>query len=273
MTAGPEGTPQARPRLVATDLDGTLLRSDGSVSTYTSEVLAALEARGVPVVFVTARHLSEAEELFEHVGSHGLAILSNGGLVWDVGLSQVHLKRLVPATTAREVWRLLREAVPGSLFAVETVDGIGLEPGFVEPSWIPPGAWLAPGAELTSAPLVKLMALHRGIDPQDYWDTAEQVVGHLVTITCSSSAALLDMSGLGVTKASTLEMLARDLGVAAEDVVAFGDMPNDLPMLGWAGLSYAMASGHPSVVAAARRVARGNNDDGVAHALAELFGL
>jgi hydroxymethylpyrimidine pyrophosphatase-like HAD family hydrolase len=76
-----------------------------------------------------------------------------------------------------------------------------------------------------------------------------------------------------VTKARALASLAAELGVAAEDVVAFGDMPNDLEMLSWAGTSYAMANAHPSVRAAAALVAPGNDEDGVARILAELFGL
>ena len=62
------------PRLVATDLDGTLVRSDGTVSSYTRDVIAALDEQGVPVVFVTGRPLRWAEEVFEYVGAHGLAV-------------------------------------------------------------------------------------------------------------------------------------------------------------------------------------------------------
>ena len=72
------------PRLVATDLDGTLVRRDGTISAYTREVLRALDDQGLPLVFVTGRPLRWTEEVFEHVGAHGLAVVSNGGLVWDV---------------------------------------------------------------------------------------------------------------------------------------------------------------------------------------------
>jgi HAD superfamily hydrolase (TIGR01484 family) len=261
------------PKLVATDLDGTLVRSDGSVSPYTREVLVALEDRGIPVVFVTGRPLRWAEEVFEHVGSHGLAIVSNGALVWDVANSRVHLERPVPPHTAREVCRLLREAVPGSAFAVETLDGLGLEPEFMERHPVPAGARRAPVEDLLARPLLKLLARHEELGPQEYWDAAETAVGHLMTITWSSTSTLLEMSGADVTKASTLELLARDLGVEAEDVIAFGDMPNDLPMLGWAGTSYAMADAHPSLLDVADHVAPGHDQDGVAQVLAKVFGL
>ena len=94
----------ALPRLVATDLDGTLVHSDGSVSPRTREVLAALDARGVPVVFVTGRPLRWTEEVFEHVGGHGLAVVSNGALVWDVPRDEVYLERLMPP--ANLLWAL-----------------------------------------------------------------------------------------------------------------------------------------------------------------------
>jgi Cof subfamily protein (haloacid dehalogenase superfamily) len=263
----------ARPRLVATDLDGTLVRSDGTVSPYTHRVLAAVEDLGVPVVFVTGRPLRWAEDVFEYVGSHGLAVVSNGALVWDVARSRVHLQRPIPPALAREVCWVLREAVPGTTYAVESLEGIGLEPAYLERHPIPDGARRAPIEDLLGQPLLKLLARHESLSPQDYWDAAEVAVGHLMTITWSSTSTLLEMSGPGVTKASTLELLARDLGVEAADVVAFGDMPNDLPMLAWAGTSYAMADAHPTVREAADHVAPGHDQDGVAMVLAGMFDL
>ena len=243
------------------------------MSPYTREVLAALEDRGVPVVFVTGRPLRWAEDVFEHVGSHGLAIVSNGALVWDVARSRVHVERPIPAATAREACRLLREAVPGTTFAVETVDGMGLEPEYQERYPVPDGSRRAPVDDLLTRPALKLLARHEELGPQDYWDAAEAAVGHLLTITWSSSSTLLEISAADVTKASTLALLAADLGIEAADVIAFGDMPNDLPMLTWAGTSYAMADAHPSVTHAAQHVAGGHDEDGVARTLAKVFAL
>ncbi len=81
------------------------------------------------------------------------------------------------------------------------------------------------------------------------------------------------MSAPGVSKASTLELVCRDRGIAASEVVAFGDMPNDLAMLEWAGTSYAMANAHPLVRDLADHVAPSNQEDGVAVVLEGLFGL
>ena len=259
--------------MVATDLDGTLVHSDGSVTTRTRAVLAALEERGVVVVFVTGRPLRWAEEVFEHVGEHGLAIVSNGALIWDVHRHSVRELRAMTPEVGLEVARLIREAVPGSAFAVETMAGIGLETGFLERHPVPDGSRRGPLEELFDAPALKLLARHEELDAQTYWDLVAAAVGERAVVTWSSTSALLEISAAGVTKASTLTMVAAELGLGPDDVVAFGDMPNDLPMLAWAGTSYAVANAHPTVLAAAGRVAPANDDDGVAVALTELFGL
>ncbi|MBZ5735442.1 HAD-IIB family hydrolase [Nocardioides sp. TRM66260-LWL] len=269
----PPGGERPLPRLVATDLDGTLVRSDGSVSPYTRAVLTALEQRGVPVVFVTGRPLRWAAHVFDHVGEHGLAIISNGAAVWDVAADAPRLVRDIEPALALEVAEEIRAAVPGSAFAVEDLVGIGLEPTFMERVEIPDVSRRAPLADLLDRRVLKLLARHEELDAQEYWDRAEAVSRGRLTITWSSSSTLLEISAPDVTKASTLELLCAELGLGPADVVAFGDMPNDLPMLGWAGLSYAMADAHPSVREVAGRTAPGHDEDGVAQVLSGLFGL
>jgi HAD superfamily hydrolase (TIGR01484 family) len=269
----PGSTGARRPRLVATDLDGTLVRSDGSVSDYTRKVLLEVERLGVPVVFVTGRPLRWAEEVFEYVGAHGLAVVSNGALVWDVAGSAPHLERPIEPALGLEVCEVLRTAVPGTAYAVETLAGIGLEPAFLERHPVPDAARRAPIEELFREPALKLLARHEDLAPQEFWDLAEEVVLGRLVITWSSATSLLEISGPGVTKASTLALLCEDLGIAASEVIAFGDMPNDLPMLDWAGTAYAMADAHPTVTEAADHVAPGHDDDGVARVLAGVFDL
>ena len=261
------------PRLVATDLDGTLVRSDGTVSQYTHDVIAELDERGVPVVFVTGRPLRWAEEVFQYVGAHGLAVVSNGALVWDVANNEVDLVREIPVDVGLEVCQLIREAVPGATFAVETLAGIALESVFLERHPVPDGSRRGDLADVFDAPALKILARHEELSAQEFWDRALAAVGDRAVITWSSASALLEISAAGVTKASTLALLCERLGVAPADVVAFGDMPNDLPMLEWAGRSWAMADAHPTVLAAADHVAPGHDDDGVARTLAGVYGL
>ena len=263
----------SRPRLVATDLDGTLVRNDGTVSAYTQGVLAALDDQDVPVVFVTGRPLRWAEAVFDHVGRHGLAVISNGALVWDVAAQAPVLTRTIDPVVGVEVCDLVRAAVPGSAFAVETIDGIALEPEFRERHPVPEGARRGAIADLFQGPALKVLARHEELGYQEFWDRAEAAVGDRAVITWSSTSSLLEISAAGVTKATTLAVLAQQLGVDPADVVAFGDMPNDIDMLTWAGMSYAMADAHPTVRDAADHVAPANDEDGVASVLSAIYGL
>lgn len=261
------------PRLVATDLDGTLLHTDGSVTPRTREVLAALDERGVPVVFVTGRPIRWMDDLWVEVGGHGLSICSNGGIVYDVAGLQVRNARTIERPVAMQVASILRKALPGTHFALEKTTGFAREEGFMGRHAEPLEIVTGPLAEIFDDSVVKLLAIHHETGAETYWRQVEEMVGTLVEVTWSSTFPLIEMSARGVTKATTLARLCAELDVAPADVVAFGDMPNDVPMLQWAGTSYAMADAHPTVRRIADHVAPGNDDDGVARTLADLFGL
>jgi Cof subfamily protein (haloacid dehalogenase superfamily) len=262
-------------RLVATDLDGTLLGTGGVITERTRQVLDALDERGVTVVFVTGRPIRWMEHLWDHVGGHGLAVCSNGGIVYDVSRHEVIEARTISPAIGLEVADLIRAAVPGTLFALEKTTGFGKEPEFLpaDADKDRPELDIGPLPDVFSDNVVKLLALNLEQDPAQFWASVEQSVGHLVTTTWSTGAALIEMSAAGVTKASTLEKLCDEMGIAPDEVVAFGDMPNDIPMLSWAGTSYAMANGHESAKQAADLVAPPHDQDGVATVLEGLFGL
>lgn len=260
-------------RLVATDLDGTLLHTDGTVTDRTRAALTAVEDLGVAVVFVTGRPIRWMHELWQHVGDHGLAVCSNGGIVYDVPARAVRSARPIPVDIGLQVADLLRGGIPGTTFALESTAGFGQEPEFAPQHAIPDVMQVGPLGEIFDESTVKLLARHDELDPEKFWAETERLVGHLVTTTWSSLGALVEISAADVTKASTLALLCQELGVTADEVVAFGDMPNDLAMLRWAGTSYAMANAHPSVLELADRHAPSNETDGVAVVLEELFGL
>ncbi len=261
------------PRLVATDLDGTLLGPDGLVSARTRAVLDALDAREIPVVFVTGRPVRWMTHLWEAVGRHGLAVCSNGGVVYDVAAGDLRAALTIAPAAARRVGRDLRRAVPGTAFAVERTTGFGREPAFLPRAAPPDEGTVASLEQLADDAVVKLLARHEELAPEEFWRRADAAVGAHLTTTRSSAGALVEMSARGVTKASTLEALCRELGVDRQDVVAFGDMPNDVPMLAWAGTSYAMADAHETARAAASGVAPPHEEDGVARVLTDLFSL
>lgn len=273
MTA--DDLPGVRPRLVATDLDGTLLDSNGHVTDRTRAVLGALDEMGVPVVFTTGRPLRWMEDLWEEVGGHGLAIVSNGGIVYDVAGHRISHSRTIPREVLLRVGELIRDGVAGTAFALESTVGFAREADFFPrlAASRMPGTPVGRLEEIADDAVVKLLARHESLEAEPFWHAVEALVGDLVTTTWSSMGPLVEISAAGVTKASTLEMVTADLGVAAAEVVAFGDMPNDLPLLGWAGRSYAMSNAHPSVIECAAHLAPSNDEDGVAQTLADLFGL
>ncbi|MFZ2503097.1 MAG: HAD-IIB family hydrolase [Nocardioides sp.] len=264
---------RARPRLVATDLDGTLLRSDGTVSPRTRAVLVELDRIGIPVVFVTGRPIRWMESLWEDVGGHGIALLSNGAVVYDVARHEIRTAHRVEPELAIEVATRLRHGVPGTSFGVEKTTGFALEPSFFAGESKPADIAIGGLEELLDDQVVKLLAQHAEIAPEPFWEQVEAVVGDLITTTWSSSWALVEMSAPGVTKASALADVAAGLGISADEIVAFGDMPNDVALLGWAGRSFAMANAHPLALAAAAETAPTNDEDGVAVTLAGIFGL
>ncbi|MDQ3615392.1 MAG: Cof-type HAD-IIB family hydrolase [Actinomycetota bacterium] len=265
--------PDSAIRLVATDLDGTLLHTDGTVTARTRKVLTAVEDLGVTVVFVTGRPIRSMDTLWEHVGGHGLAICSNGGIVYDVHARAVRTARTIPVDVGLEVAQVLRREIPGTTFAIERSGGFAKEPEFMPRQPAPFDLDTGPMTQILDESTVKLLARHEELEPESFWALVEELVGHVVTTTWSSVGALVEISAEGVSKASTLQLLCDEKGLDASEVVAFGDMPNDLLMLGWAGTSYAMANAHPSVRDLADHVAPSNENDGVAAVLERLFDL
>jgi Cof subfamily protein (haloacid dehalogenase superfamily) len=263
------------PRLVATDLDGTLVHSDGTVSETTREVLATLDERGVPVVIVTARPIRWMDDLWPIVGRHGLAVVSNGAAVVEVGDGTARTVRDVHGIEVEAGLKLveaIREAAPEAAFAVECESGLVRDPTYVETEAFPAGSPVGDLVALWSEPALKLLVKYDAPDPEDFRRRVTDAVGEEAIATWTVDG-LVEISAAGVTKASALARVAKELGVPARHAVAFGDMPNDLPMLTWAGTSYAMANGHPEVQATADHVAPANDEDGVARVLAGLFNL
>lgn len=262
-----------RPRLVATDLDGTLLRTDGTVSDWTVAVLRGVERAGVQMVVVTARPPHWMHQLLDVIGDHGLAICANGAFVYDVVGRRVLSERTLSRDTVEAIARDLRQAMPGIAFAVERRDGPGREPGFVERHPVPPGSPVADLDQLIDPLPGKLLARHEEREPAEFIAAVTSVVGNRAVVAHSGTGGLAEISALGVTKAAAVADWCLEHEIDAADVWAFGDMPNDVPMLTWAGRSYAVANAHPETIAAASDRCGSNDDDGVASVLADAFGL
>ena len=268
-------------RLIATDVDGTLLRSDGTVSPRTRAALEAADAAGLIVAFATGRPPRWLDDLIDATGHLGVAVGANGAVVYDIAtetvLSAYHLQPETMIGLAAD----LRAAFPGVSFAVEYGDGFGAEPDYIHDWEVNPrtdrrGQPVAPPliaelAEITARPALKLLAKDRGADVDAFLAAALTVVGDRATVTHSSSYGLLEVGAAGVTKASGLAELAAMHGITAAEVVTIGDMPNDVPMLLWSGRSHAVSNAHPLAKQAAQSVVGSNDEDAVAVLIESLL--
>lgn len=259
-------------RLVASDLDGTLVRSDGTVSQRSRDALARARAAGAALVLVTGRPPRWMRTIAEQTGHTGVALVGNGAGVYDLRAERLlHTDPLTPEVTREVITRVLA-AVPDAAFAGETGDAFLREQRYASPYGDAPDRRIASRAEIVALPLLKLLVRTPSHDADAFLAAAREVVGdELATLTHSSSDGLLEVSAAGVSKASALARYAASLGVGPAETVAFGDMPNDVPMLAWAGRSWAVADAHPAARAAAGAVTAGNDDDGVALVLERLF--
>ncbi|MFI6129982.1 HAD family hydrolase [Micromonospora sp. NPDC051141] len=265
------------PRLVASDIDGTLLRDDRTLSPRTARVLDRIAAAGTPVVLVTGRPIRWLKLVYDQLAAPLPAICANGAVVYDPAADEVlRADPLAPELLA-EVARRLRAEVPGVSFAVEIVDSRQMRHESHYPL-----RWDADAdairavespEELLAAPAVKLLVRAGEQDPDVFVRVVAGALEGLAEATHSSYSGLIEVSAAGVTKAAGLAWYAARLGIDERDVLAFGDMPNDVPMLTWAGRAVAVANAHPAVREIADEVTGANTEDGVAAYLEKVFGV
>lgn len=260
-------------RLIACDLDGTLLRSDGTIGERTRAALAACRATGALVVLCTARPLRWVRPVAATLGVDLLAACNNGGVIWDLNTDVLIGMRALAPDAARRVVEVMSAAVPGGAWAVERTDGFAHEPHY-RPHWpVPEGTEVASVKSLVREPAVKLLFRHGGHCADAMLDAGRGAVGPMAELTHSNSNGdLLEISAPGVSKATALAELCRARGISAQEVVAFGDMPNDVAMLRWSGHAVAVAGAHPDVIASTDEVTLSNDEEGVAHVLERMLG-
>ena len=256
-------------RLAAIDLDGTLLRSDGTFSERTKAAVRNATTAGIEIVLVTARGPGTMRELAQELGVGGEAICSNGAVVVDLATREIRRQRLLETEVAVRLVRALRERMPGIRFAVEH-EAFAHEPGFSAWNWTPPpGTRVADAIELLADPATKLILRHADHEVEAIAAAARELAAGGATVVASGSQAV-EVTAAGVNKATALAELCEELDIAAADVIAFGDYPNDVPMLAWAGRAVAVANAHPDVVAVADETTASNDEDGVALVLERL---
>ncbi|HET6357672.1 HAD family hydrolase [Streptomyces sp.] len=261
-------------RLIATDLDGTLLRDDDTVSQRTRDALAAATAAGAAHIIVTGRAVPWTRHILDDLGYEGLAVCGQGAQVYHAGehrlLTSLTLDRQLASLALSKI-----EAEVGPLALAASRDGLDGEvlvgPGYrVQEGPLAVVAYEDP-AELWSAPLNKVYIQHPELDDDALARVARATVGSLVNVVMAG-AGIVEMLPLGLSKATGLSLAARRLGLRAADTIAFGDMPNDIPMFGWAAHGVAMANAHEELKAVAHEITASNEHDGIAVVLERLLG-
>ena len=260
-------------RLVATDLDGTLLRSDDSVSRRTRDALAAATAAGAAHIVVTGRAVPWTRHILDDLDYRGLAVCGQGAQVYDAGehrlLTSVTLDRQLAALALAKI-----EAETGPLYLAASRDGLDgdvlVGPGYAVNEKLP-AIPFTDVADLWSALLNKLYIQHPTLSDDELAEVARVAAGGFVSVAMAG-AGIVELLPLGLSKATGLSLAARRLGAKAEDTIAFGDMPNDVPMFAWASHGVAMANAHQELRAVADEVTLSNDDDGIAVVLERLLG-
>ncbi len=260
------------PQVVASDCDGTLLRTDGTVSDRTRAALRAVTAAGAVVVLVTARPPRWVDPLRDVAGEHGVVLCGNGAFTYDVASGRVVSHRLIETELVGELLSELREALPEVRVATEGLRGFAREADFERASGRRDGEWLVGTVQqIGSHAAGKILVRHPQWTPDQVRLAVAEVVGTRAEVSHSGTPGLAEIAAPGVSKGLALSDWCAEQRVPAEHVWAFGDMPNDLPMLAWAGHAVAVANAHPEVRALADEVTASNDDDGVALVLERLF--
>lgn len=263
------------PALVACDVDGTLLNNDEKLTPRTrAAVLAAIDG-GAQFILATGRPPRWIRPVVDALGFAPTAVCANGAVIYDPEHDRVVAARTLSVETLAALAELAQRAIPGVGLAVERIGERAHDtatPQFVsspgyEHAWLNPDNTEVSFQDLLSAPAIKLLIRRSGAASADMAAALAEHIGDQGDITYSTNNGLVEIVPRGISKATGIREVAEPLGIADADAVAFGDMPNDVPMLLGVGLGVAMGNAHPEALAAADEVTATNSDDGVARVL------
>lgn len=265
------------PKLIATDLDGTLVRSDDTVSEFTHQVLDRVRAAGIPIVGATGRGPRLAELTRNDIRAADYLVMACGGWVIDqtdpAGPVILRQERLSGVTLAKLLTDLEAKVGPLTVM-VEAGDGVDAPLwGDFDPTWPYPDLFERRArAECLSGDVIKAFARAADRDVDELLATAREIVPPEMASVTQAGLGFVEICPPGVDKATGLAVVAEVLGVDPAEVLVFGDMPNDIPMFEWAGWGrVAVSNAHPTVRLLADEVTLRNDDDGVAVYLDRLL--
>lgn len=265
-----------RPKLIATDLDGTIVPHNGVISERTLKAFSRARELGVEIFFVTGRPPRWMPEIRDAFG-FGNAICGNGAMLYDLMNDVVLEEWLMEVDDQLECIKRLRASIDQVSFAVESHSYFHREKAYI-PRWDVGLDNIGVHAieEVLKSPALKILARcsAQNLTSDEMLAIAERELVGIATVTHSNADdSLLEISALGVSKGATLAKMAARLGIDASECVSFGDNPNDFSMLAWTGRSFAMKSGHPAGAQYATSIAANCEDDGVAIEVEALLDL
>ncbi|MBS1692667.1 MAG: HAD family hydrolase [Actinobacteria bacterium] len=261
--------------MIATDVDGTLLDDDEKVSPRTRAAVHAAVDAGVRFILATGRPPRWIHPVVDGLGMAPMAVCANGAVIYDPAADRIISARTLSADVLAELAEIATRVIPGAGLAVERVGNSAHDaatPQFVsspgyEHAWLNPDNVEVSIDDLLGAPAVKLLIRMAGARSADMVAALRDHVGVQGDLTYSTNNGLVEVVPLGISKATGIEELAAPLGLSSTEIITFGDMPNDVPMLRWAGHGVAMGNAHPEATAAADEVTTRNSEHGVARVL------
>lgn len=280
---GPDPSPAEREdkappvKMIATDIDGTMIRSDGSLSQKVKAALHDAVDAGVHVVPATGRPVIVAEDVIEAAELPHYWVFANGAITRHLGRDELVRGFWIDRLLVGRLITLVREQLPNAGIALEFETTVAFEPGFehvvpVVPT-VPPTDDVSSFIERDDpefARIQKVLVYDLSVELDHLFSSVTGIVGDNAVVSYSG-LPFVELAAGQVTKATALELLVSDLGLTASEVACFGDNHNDVPMLHWAGQSFAMANGTDDAKAASKEVIGSNDDDAVADKIAELL--
>ena len=263
------------PRLIATDLDGTFLSPDGSVSEQNAAAVRAAQDAGIIVLFATGRPVRWLDVIRDLPGAHPTVIASNGAALYDLGAGSVLDRVCIEQRVALRAVEQIRAEIPRVSFAFESGTRFGYEPTYS--TWAPdegvdPAVFSGPIEEIASGEdFVKILVQSQQVASDTLLQRVQAAVGEALTVTHSATRdyGLVEVSARGVHKGAMLARVCERLEIAARDVAAFGDMPNDVGMLSWVGMPHVVANAHPALREQGFTEVPGNAESGVGRTIAQ----
>ena len=255
------------PRVIAVDLDGTLVPQSDGVPDGVPEAIERVQAEGAVVVAATGRSLSTTGYVARAAGMHEYAVVSNGAM-----LVTIDPEAVVEAMTfdATDLLAELTALLPDATFAVERTDGVFLSTRHFVDRGVALDIREVPYEALIEHPVVRVIVRSDDHVEEGLGPVVEHLHVHSIAFGVTD-VAWLDLGIKGVTKATGLQALCARLGIDASEVLAIGDSMNDIEMLQWAGTSVAMPHARPDIRALADHVTVGGPGEGVVAVLDRLY--